>query len=94
MKSLGGFFYRQACFGGGSVCLGFAASEDFEFAEGAQDKLDDVAGAALIVIIGAGADATEKANPGALLDHCLDAGDDGRGKDGDAVPDSMVRDGV
>ncbi len=90
MKSLGGFFYRQACFGGGSVCLGFAAGEDFEFAEGAQDKLDDVAGAALIVVVGAGADATEKANPGALLDHRLDAGDKGGGKDGDAVPVGTV----
>ena len=94
MKWLCGYFHRQACFGAGSVGLGFAASEDFEFAEGAEHELDDVAGAALIVVVGAGADATEKANPGALLDHRLDASDDGGGEDCDAVPDSMVRDGV
>ena len=94
MKWLGGGLHRKVCFGVRAFGFGFAASEDFKFTEGAKHKLDDVAGAALIVVVGAGADATEKANPGALLDHCLDAGDDGGGKDGDAVPDSMSKDGV
>ncbi len=94
MKWLGGGLHRQVCFGVRAFGFGFTASEDFEFAEGTEHELDDVAGAALIIVVGAGADATEEANPGALLDHRLDAGDDGGSKDGDAVPDSMVRDGV
>ena len=100
MKWLGGCLHRQVWFGGRAFGFGFAASEDFKFAEGAEYKLDAKflfkigAGPALIVVAGAGADATEKANPGALLNHRLDAGDDGGGKDGDAVPDSMSKDGV
>uniref|UniRef100_UPI0012FF9B4E hypothetical protein n=1 Tax=Aquidulcibacter paucihalophilus TaxID=1978549 RepID=UPI0012FF9B4E len=86
MKSLGSCLHRQVCFGVRAFGFCFAAGEDFKFAEGAKHELDDVAGAALIVVVGAGADATEEANPGALLDHRLDTGDDGGGKDGDAVP--------
>ena len=94
MKWLDGGLHRKVCFGARAFGFGFAASEDLKFAEGAEHELDDVAGAALIVVVGAGADATEEANPGALLDHRLDAGDDGGGKDCDAVPDSMSKDGV
>ena len=90
MKWLGGGLHRQVCFGVRAFGFGFAAGEDFEFTEGAEYELDDVAGAALIVVVGAWADATEEANPGALLDHCLDAGDDGGGEDGDAVPVGTV----
>jgi len=83
---LSGCLHRQVCFGARGFVFGFAAGEDFKFAEVAEHELDDIAGTTLIVVVGAGADATDEANPGALLDHRLDESDDGRGKDGDAVP--------
>ncbi len=74
--------------------LWLGAGKYLEFREGAEHELDDVAGAALVIVVGAGADTAEKANPAALLNHRLDAVDERWGKDGDAMPDSMVRDGV
>jgi hypothetical protein len=39
MKWLGGGLHRKVCFGARAFGFGFAASEDFEFAEGAKDNL-------------------------------------------------------
>jgi hypothetical protein len=48
----------------------------------------------LVVVVAAWANATDQANPRAFLDHALNSGDDGGREDRDAMPDSMVRDGV
>ena len=40
MKVLGGGLHRKVCFGARAFGFGFAAGEDFKFAEGAKDKLD------------------------------------------------------
>jgi hypothetical protein len=65
-----------------------------EHEAGALAKLEAVFGPAVSIptdgSAGARAAATREANPGALLDHRLDVGDNGGGKDGDAVPVSTV----
>jgi predicted amidohydrolase len=93
-ERLSGFFHREFGFLVGGVWFGFAACEDFQFAERAKDKLNHISRAALVVVVAAWANATDQANPRAFLDHALNSGDDGGREDRDAMPDSMVRDGV
>jgi hypothetical protein len=91
---LSGFFHGQFFVGIVRVCLSFSACENFEFAKRAKDKLNHISRAAFIVVVRAWANATDQANPRALLDHVLNPGDNVGRENSNAMPVSMNKDGV
>jgi hypothetical protein len=56
---LSGFFHREFGFLVGGVWFGFAACENFKFAERAKDKLNHITRAAFIVVVRAWTNATD-----------------------------------
>jgi hypothetical protein len=56
---LSGLFHGQFFVGIVAIRLGFAACENFEFAERAKDKLNHIARAAFIIVVRAWANATD-----------------------------------